>query len=114
MRLKSEIWVKSYLRRCQFNEAPAFVTRRGQSEGGAIFIVVNKLNGEADLYVPAPAGIEGVHDRYWSPHSANGGASVSDIEAYIERQLDFDPDIWVVEIEDRDGRHYLADELLPE
>ena len=111
MRLKSEIWVKSYLRRCQVNDAPAFVTRRGQRDGGSIFIIINRLDGSLDLYVPAPAGMDAGSGRLWSRPSSEKKLTEPEVQAYVERQAGFDPDIWVVEVEDPHGRHFLADEL---
>ena len=54
MRLKSGIWVAAYLRRCNIEGAAAVVRRRGANEAGAIFIKINKLDGAAVLYGPAP------------------------------------------------------------
>lgn len=114
MRLKSEIWIKSYLRRCQVNDVPAFVTRRGQADGGAIYIIINRLNGEVDLYIPAPAGLDAGQGRLWSPYATDAVLSSADADDYLARQSGFDPDIWVVEVEDRQGRHFLAEDLVSE
>jgi len=112
MRLKSELWIKAYLRLCRVNDAPAFVTRRGQADGGAIYIKVNRLNGHADLYAPAPAGFDTGTDRLWAIDPSHRETIHQDIEVYLARQLEFDPDIWVVEVEDRDGRHFLGESLV--
>lgn len=113
MRLKSEIWVKAYIRQCAVNGAPAVVVRRGQSDGGAIFIKVNLLDGRVALYGPAPAGLEGSDtDRRWMPCFSGEPGSEAGAAEYIERQIGFDPDIWVVEVEDRKGRHFLGEALV--
>ena len=54
MRLKSGIWVAAYLRRCAVEGAFAAVRRRGAEEAGAVFIKINRLDGTAELYGPAP------------------------------------------------------------
>ena len=54
MRLKSGIWVAAYLRRCAVEGAAAVLRRRGAEEAGAIFIKVDRLDGTADIYGPAP------------------------------------------------------------
>ena len=54
MRLKSGIWVSAYLRRCQVEGAFAAIRRRGADEAGAIFIKLNRLDGTAELFTPAP------------------------------------------------------------
>jgi hypothetical protein len=111
MRLKSGIWVAAYLRRCQTEGAFAAVRRRGAEEAGAIFIIVNRLDGTASLYGPAPQSVfdeERPADRMFSA-VLGGGQAVpeADIEARLAREIRFDPDVWIVEIEDRGGRHFL-------
>ena len=54
MRLKSGIWVAAYIRRCEAEGAFAAVRRRGAEEAGAIFIKLNRLDGTAEIYGPAP------------------------------------------------------------
>ena len=110
MRLKSEIWVKAYVRRCAAAGAPAMVVRHGDDDAGAIFIKIATLDGRAALYGPAPAGFDtGQTDRQWTLHLDPAKASDADVEAYLARQAEFDEDLWVVEVEDRQGRHFLDD-----
>ncbi len=54
MRLKSAIWVAAYIRRCNGEGAFAAVRRRGAEDAGAIFIKLNRLDGTAELFAPAP------------------------------------------------------------
>ena len=113
MRLKSEIWVKAYIRRCSTEGVPAMIVRRGQSDAGAIFIKVNQLDGTALVLGPAPAGFEDSEtERLWSPCHGDDAMGDSDADAYLSRQAAFDTDIWVIEIEDRQGRHFLEDAIL--
>ena len=115
MRLKSAIWVAAYLRRCQVEGASAVLRRRGAEEAGAVFIKVNRLDGTADLYSPAPqSAFDESHptDRLFAPAMKVQPAPDSDVEATLTRQLKFDPDLWIVEVEDRTGRHFL-DQALP-
>ena len=110
MRLKSGIWVSAYIRRCQSEGAFAAVRRRGADEAGAIFIKLNRLDGTAEIYGPAPqTAFDESHpiDRAFSPGLPKQPAPEADAEAYLARQLRFDPDIWIVEVEDRAGRHFL-------
>lgn len=108
MRLRSEIWVKAYVRRCAGQGVPAAVVRHGDDDAGAIYIRVNRLDGSSLVFGPAPAGWDGGDsDRQWVPCFANGATPDGEADAFLSRQADFDPDVWVVEIEDRDGRHFL-------
>jgi hypothetical protein len=110
MRLKSGIWVAAYVRRCQVEGVFAAVRRRGAEEAGAIFIKVARLDGTADLYGPAPqtAFDEAMPaDRAFSPLLKTMPAPEADVEARLAREVKFDPDVWIVETEDRAGRHFL-------
>jgi hypothetical protein len=110
MRLKSEIWVKAYLRRCAGQGVPVVVVRRGDEDAGVIFVKIACLDGTALLYGPAPAGIAHAEgDRRWA--LAMGAAPEADVDARLARERDMDPDLWIVEIEDRQGRHFLDDWL---
>jgi hypothetical protein len=114
MRLKAEIWVKAYLRRCQSEGAAAVLVRRGDSDAGAIYIKVSRLDGTASLFGPAPAGLdEAGEDRRWQACLEPAPVGEDAADAYLARQIDFDPDLWIVSVEDRQGRHFLDDWLAP-
>ncbi|MCP1997797.1 hypothetical protein J2S34_000219 [Nitrobacter winogradskyi] len=109
MRLKSSIWVAAYLRRCQGEGVFGAVRRRGADEAGAVFVKLALLDGNAMLYAPAP---QAVYDdsrpveRVFAPSSAEPVAEQA-IEDRLAREVRFDPDAWIVEIEDKAGRHFL-------
>jgi hypothetical protein len=110
MRIKSEIWVRAYLRRCQSEGVPVVIVRRGDEAAGAIFICVDRLNGTVSLYGPAPAGLTGSEtDRRWIPCFELPAVGEAEANRYLARQREFDPDLWIIEIEDRAGRHFLGD-----
>ena len=109
MRLKSSIWVAAYLRRCQTEGIFGAVRRRGAEEAGAVFIKLALLDGNAMLYAPAP---QAVYDdsrpveRVFAPSSSEPVAEQA-VEERLVKEVRFDPDAWIVEIEDRAGRHFL-------
>jgi hypothetical protein len=111
MRLKSGIWVAAYLRRAQVEGVFGAVRRRGAEEAGAVFIIVNRLDGTATLYGPAPqSAFDDAQPVERIFTAALGGAAPvpeAEVEARLAREIRFDPDIWIVEIEDRAGRHFL-------
>lgn len=109
MRLKSAIFVSALIRRCQVEGAYAALVRKGAEEAGAIFVKVAQLDGTAALYGPAPQSAFDEAfpaDRKFSVLVAPGRPE-ADADARIAREVKFDPDIFVVEIEDRAGRHFL-------
>lgn len=113
MRVKSEIWVRAYLRRCQAEAVPAVIVRRGDAAAGAIFISVDRLDGTVCLYGPAPSGLEIAEmDRRWVRCLGSGAVATAEASLYLARQLEFDPDLWIVEVEDRAGRHFLGDDVV--
>jgi hypothetical protein len=109
MRLRADIWVSAYLRRCMVEGAYATLRRRGAAEAGAIFVVVDRLDGSQALYGPAPQsemrddGIE----RLWLRMHADEWTDGLWIKSRLDRELSFDPDLWIVDVEDRQGRHFL-------
>jgi len=110
MRLKSAIWVSAYVRRCHSEGAFAVVRRRGAEEAGAVFVKISRLDGTADLYGPAPqTAFDEARpaDRAFSPCLASQPAAEADVETYLGREIRFDPDVWIIEVEDRSGRHFL-------
>ncbi|MGQ0671405.1 MAG: DUF1491 family protein [Hyphomicrobium sp.] len=115
MRLKADIWVKAYVRRCSVAGAFAAVVRHGDDDAGAIFIRINQLDGTSLLFGPAPAGLDhAADDRLWTRIGAGVATSDADIEARLAREIGIDSDCWIVEVEDRQGRHFLGEDLLSE
>lgn len=109
MRLKSAIWVAAYLRRCQTEGIFGAVRRRGAEEAGAVFVKIALLDGTALLYTPAPqTAYDDSHpvDRAFTPASPKPVAEQA-VEERLMKEMQFDPDVWIVEIEDKAGRHFL-------
>jgi hypothetical protein len=110
MRLKTALWVAAYLRRCQVEGVFGAVRRRGAEEAGAVFVRIDRLDGTSDLFGPAPQSAfeaaEGTA-RAFTPSLAALPASDTEVEAFLVREVKFDPDVWIVEIEDRAGRNFL-------
>jgi hypothetical protein len=105
-RLRSDFWVSAHIRRCQTEDVVAVLRRRGAAEAGAIFVKVDRLDGRADLYGPAPQALADEDgERRFSALAVE--ADAPDVEARIARETRFDTDLWLVEIEDRAGRHFL-------
>jgi hypothetical protein len=104
--LNSDLWVGALIRRAQIEGASATVVRRGDARAGTVIVkAYNTSTREARLFTEA-FGSDG--DRLWIQPVTG---SESELDAYVERQIGYDPDIWVVEIEDRQGRHFLTERV---
>jgi hypothetical protein len=109
LRLKSAIWVAAYVRQCHLEGAFAVVRRRGAEEAGVIFVKVSRLDGSAALFGPAPqSAFAEAHpsERRFVSCLPENFMPEADVELRIARELNFDSDIWLIEVEDRAGRHF--------
>lgn len=114
-RLKSELWVRAYMRRLEGEGIPSVIVRRGNTEAGAIYILINRLDRTVQLFGPAPAGLHDAgSDRRFVALFDGRFVPETDAGARLAREADFDSDIWIVEAEDRAGRHFLDDWLAGE
>ena len=103
MTLKSEIWIAAYLRRCTIQGLFGAVIRKGAAEAGSIFIVADMLDGRVRLYGPPPGPAYGESgDRRWSALTDDPVPRAQAL-ALLERKQKVDPDLWIVDVEDRTG-----------
>lgn len=101
-RLTARFWVDAYLTRLRLNDIPAFVVAHGDDTGGAVLVKLSTLDGKAQAFTRGFDLMTG--DRTWQELCS--GAE-TEVDAAITRQRGFDPDLWVIEVEDRAGRHLL-------
>jgi hypothetical protein len=108
MRVTSSLWAAAYVRRCHLAGAYAVVQRRGAAEAGAIFVVLDRLDGTRTLYGPAPqSAFDATNDDRRFTEIALTTDDPQALAARLAREIDFDPDLWVLDVEDRAGRHFL-------
>jgi len=111
MRLKSGIWVAAYVRRCDVEGVFAAVRRRGAEEAGAIFIKINRLDGTGALYGPAPQAVfeeaRPADRMFMVLVGRDKPAADAELEARLVKEVRFDADLWIIEVEDRAGRNFL-------
>lgn len=107
--LKTEIWASALIRRAEVAGAFAAVVRKGDPDAGAVLVKVATMDGRARLYGPAR---DGAGERIWLDLSTGSlGNHEPDVDSYARRRAESDPDLWIVEIEDRAGRHFLTEPL---
>ncbi len=102
IRLTADLWVSGYLARLRVIGIPAFVVARGDSTAGAVLVKLNTLDGQAVCYQRSFDLMSG--DRRWVVLTEG---PEPEVDASVARQRGFDPDLWVIEVEDRAGRHLL-------
>lgn len=101
-RLTTEIWVAAYLTRLRLATIPAFIVQKGDGTAGAVLVKVNTLNGAACCYQRSFDLMTG--DRRWVVLAEGDEAKVDES---VSKQKSFDPDLWVIEIETKEGHHLL-------
>jgi hypothetical protein len=105
VQIDTDIWVYALIRRAHQGGAFATVGRKGDSGGGAVLVkLVNRRKGEARLLAEA-TGRDG--EPLWMQPILS--TEEADLDAYIEKAIRIDPDLWVVEIDDPEGRHFLVE-----
>lgn len=105
MLLSTDIWVSALIRRAELAGAFAVVARKGDPRAGAVLVkVLNRSDNTARLYSEATR-LDG--ERVWMQPAPSD--QEPELDRYIERALRIDPDLWVVEIEDKQGRHFLTE-----
>jgi hypothetical protein len=107
MLLATDLWVGALIRRAELGGAFAVVARKGDARAGAVLVkVLNRTDGAAHLYAEATR-MDG--ETVWMQPARS--EQEPDLDRYIERAIRIDPDVWVVEIEDRQGRHFLTERV---
>jgi len=104
MSVKTEIWVKAHLRRCFAAGLTGVVARRGASEAGSVFVKVTLPGGNGRILAPAAGPTydeEG--GRRWAAPLGSDPVPQDDIDRFLLRQIAFDPDIWILDIDDPGG-----------
>jgi len=95
-RLKSGIWIRALIRRCDLAAIAVAVLARGDDDAGAILLKFNGRDTGCSVLAQA-RGQDG--ELLWMRATGAAPVAEADADSYIERQRRRDPDLWVVEIE---------------
>ncbi|MEG1451845.1 DUF1491 family protein [Brevundimonas sp.] len=107
MLLSTDVWVSALIRRAELDGAFATVVRKGDMRAGDVVIkAYNTSERTARLYSQS-VDMDG-QPLWIQPVTSE---TESELDAYLERRRSYDPDLWVVEIEDRQGRHFLLEKV---
>jgi hypothetical protein len=106
LRLRSDIWVAAYMRTQEIGGGFPTLRRRGEREAGAVYVALDCLDGRCALFAPGPSDEDTGERRFMRAHKAEWVESV-EISERLQREIGRDPDIWIVDLERRDGAHGL-------
>lgn len=107
--IPAHIWVSALIRRAQLAGAFATIVHRGDAERGDVVVKVMHERGRARLY--APAFNPGGPTEFEALPAGGADADEAEVEALIAKRLKMDRDLWVIEIEDREGRHFITERV---
>lgn len=101
-RLTADFWVKAYLTRLRLADIPAYITAKGDLTSGAVIVKCARLDGTACAWQRSFDLMTGNRNWVILLDGPEG-----EVDAMLARQSARDPDLWIVEIEDRQGRSLL-------
>lgn len=107
-RLSTELWVSAHLRRLSANGTGAYLLRRGDAERGSV--IVRLATSDGTKILTQIRDLDG--NLAWMPAQDGKTMKPEDADAYVQRAIDRDSDLWVVEIESRDGMNPFEERLL--
>tara|TARA_E500000178_G_C16997729_1_gene744038 strand:+ start:202 stop:537 length:336 start_codon:yes stop_codon:yes gene_type:complete len=96
-RLRTLLWVQAQMRLCSQRNQPLYIKKKGDPDAGIIFVQLNKLDGTNELFTQI-RGAEGILN--WVPVSDKIRLNDIEVDEYLEKQKVYDPDIWIIEVED--------------
>ena len=111
VRLRSDIWVDAFRRRCEKLGGYVTLRRRGAQDAGSIFLCVAQPERKVDVYGPAPQSAyirEGMSRKFVRINVEPW--TMLEVDPFLDRQLRYDPDIWILDVDDARGRHFLLDD----
>lgn len=112
VRLRTDFWIAALRRRAEGGGAYVSIARRGAEEAGTVFVLVDRRDGRFDLYGPAPQSVfddDRPGDRIFLRILAEASADAA--QSRMEQEIRFDPDLWLIDIEDTQARAFI--DLVP-
>lgn len=109
MGITTGIWVMAQVRLCDRAFIPATVVRRGDPDAGTVLLKLNRFEAGVTVFTQTSSSGD---EPAWSRGTGPNPVSEAEADAYIERQVKYDPDVWVLEIEDRRGQYKMDGKIV--
>ena len=103
-RLPTDLWIQAHLARLSGKGVPVVVLKRGDKNSGIVIITINRIETGVDIFIQQ-RDLSG--NLIWQPALDGRRVQYSEAKAFIKRQAKYDPDIWIVEVEDREDHSLL-------
>ncbi|HYD68322.1 DUF1491 family protein [Azospirillum sp.] len=107
-RLPTELWVMAHVRAADAQGVPMTVMRKGDRSRGTVLLKINQLDGRFAVL----SQVRRDERLVWSRATGVDPVDEAAADAYITRQIKYDPDLWVVEVEDRQGRPWFEGKVV--
>lgn len=109
VRIPTHVWAGALVRSAGVGGASAFVLQHGDKDRGDVIVKVARLDGTAALFAPSPMAFE-EREFDWLP-VPGAWSDEGEVDEIVRKRRSYDPDLWVIEIEDREGRHFLTEKV---
>jgi len=106
--LPTDLWIAAQIRIAAQSGVPIVVVHRGDASRGTIYLKINWLDGTADVLNQ----IRMEDEIVWSIVGKGPRMDEREADAYLAQQIDFDPDVWIIEVEDRQGRPWFQGRII--
>ena len=100
-RLKTEFWIQACIRRGNIDGIAVTVLHRGDGARGSVLVKLNRFENGCTVFAEA---LDAAGQRAWMRGTGPDPVEEATADAYIARNRQYDPDLWVIEVEDRAGR----------
>lgn len=108
-RLRAKLWVHAAIRQCSVLAIPAVVAARGDEDAGDILVKLNRGPAGCEVFTRVR---DGTGEAAWMRATGPEPVPEAQADAYVAKRRHVDSDLWVLEVEDRDGRLPFLERIL--
>ena len=105
--IRAEIWCAAFVRRHNDVGKICVVVRKGDPIAGQIWIEIDHLDGTSSLFSQASSLLQNSKQSKLVFQKKSDRVPYSEVKAKLEQEINFDPDFWILALEDPKGEHGL-------